>query len=88
MFFNESCQKNMGNNQKPRGSCCMAIEPHNFKILACLLYGYHSPQLKNIAIPAIAFSPHSFKIIITIISNITVLVQCNTVLFALDILCL
>ena len=62
-FF--SFQKNMGNDQKPRYSSCMAIEPHNFKILAFLLYGYHSLQLKNIAIHAIAFSPHNFKLLPT-----------------------
>ena len=52
-------EKNMWNDQKRRCSSCMAIEPHNFKILAFLLYGYHSPHIKNIAIPAIAFSPHN-----------------------------
>ena len=69
-FFNKSlikcgkivsCRKNMGNDQKPRCSSCMALEPHNFKILVFLLYGYHTPQLKNIAIPAITFSPHNFN---------------------------
>ena len=73
-FFNKSsitcgkivsCQKNMGNDHKPRCSSCMAIEPQNFKILAFLLYGYHTPQLKSIAIPAIAFSPHNFKLLPT-----------------------
>ena len=61
MFFNKSLiksgktvsfQKSMGNDQKPRCSSCMTTESHNFKILAFLLYGYHSPQLKNITIPA------------------------------------
>ena len=55
--------KNMGNDQKPRCSSCIAIETHNLKILAFLLYYYHTPQLKNIAIPAIAFTPHSFKLL-------------------------
>ena len=39
----------------------MAIELHRFKILAFHQYGYHAPQLKNIDVPAIAFSPHNFK---------------------------
>ena len=73
-FFNKSLikyekvfsvWKNMGSDQKPRCSFCMAIEPHKFKILAFLLYGYHSPQLKNIAIPSIAFSPHRFQLLPT-----------------------
>ena len=51
----------MENDKKPRCSSCVAIEPHNFKFLAFLLYGYHDPQLKNIAIPAIAFSPPKFQ---------------------------
>ena len=55
----------MRNDQKPRCSSCIAIESHNFKILAFLLNGYHTPQLKNIAIPAIAFSSHSFKLLPT-----------------------
>ena len=59
--------KNMGNDPKPRcSSSCIATEPHNFKILAFLLYGYHTPQLKNIAISAIASSPHNFKLLPTI----------------------
>ena len=74
MFFNKSlikfgkiafCLKNMGNDQKPKCSLLMAIEPNNSKILAFLLYGYNTPQLKNIAIPAIAFSSHNFKILPT-----------------------
>ena len=51
----------MGNDQKPRFSSCIVIEPHNFKILSFFLHGYHTSQLKNIAIPAIAFSPHNLK---------------------------
>ena len=93
----------MWNGQKPRCSSCIVIELHNFKIMLFLLHGYHTLQLKNIAVPAIDFSPHNFKIlptchmeffwvinpnqffletgrnyvsiIITIISNITVLVS-------------
>ena len=42
------------------------INPHNFKILAFLLYGYHLPQLKNIAILAIVFSSHNFKLLPTL----------------------
>ena len=41
----------------------IAIEPHNFKILPFLLYGYDTPQLENITIPAIAFSIHNFKLL-------------------------
>ena len=32
--------KNIGNDQKPMCSPCIAIELHNFKILLFLLYGY------------------------------------------------
>ena len=73
-FFNKSlikcgkivsCRKNMENDKKPRCSSCIAIEPHNFKILALLLYGYHTSQLTNIAIPAIDFSPYNFKLLPT-----------------------
>ena len=74
-----------------------------------LLHGYHTPQLENIATPAIAFPLHNFKIlpkghmgffwvnnpdlffseisrnyvsiIITIISNTTVLVSLNVIGF-------
>ena len=53
----------MGNDQQPRCSSCIAIEPHNFKILPFLLCGYHTPQLKNIAIFAIVFSLHNFKLL-------------------------
>ena len=38
-------RKNIGKDQKPRCSSCMAIESHNLKILEFLLYGYHIPQL-------------------------------------------
>ena len=41
------------------------LNPHNSKILAFLLYGHHSPQFENIAIPAIAFSLHNFKLLPT-----------------------
>ena len=40
-----------------------AFEPHNFKILLFLLYGYHTPLLRNIAAPAITFSLHNFKLL-------------------------
>ena len=52
--------KNMENDQKPRCSSCIVIEPHNFKIC--------HPQYmvtKNIAIPAIVFSPPNLKILPT-----------------------
>ena len=52
----------MGNDQKPRRSSCIVFEPHNFKILP---HGYDTPQLKNIAIPAIASSLHNLKILPT-----------------------
>ena len=52
----------MGNDQKFN---CIVTEPHNFKILSFLQNGYHNPQLKNIAIPATAFSPYSLKILPT-----------------------
>ena len=55
----------MENDQKPRCSSCIVIEPNNFKIMLFLLHGYHTPKLKNIAIPVIAFSPHNFKILPT-----------------------
>ena len=47
----------MENYQKIKCSSCIAIEPHNFKILAFLLYVYYTPQLKNIAISAIVLTP-------------------------------
>ena len=110
MFFNESlirCEKIvsylmqyskiMGNYQKPTCSSSIAIERHNCKISAFLLNGYHTPQLKNIAIPAIAFSLHNFQglliplnffggrnyvsILIAIVSNFTVLVLHNVICF-------
>ena len=84
----------MGNDQKPRCSSCIAIEPHNFKILPFFLYDYHTSQLKNIAISLLLLSlltginwvsnptqfflekdRNSASIIITIISNIIVLVS-------------
>ena len=37
----------------------------NFKIFPFLLHGYHTPQPKNIAFLAIAFSSHNFKILPT-----------------------
>ena len=53
----------MGNDQKPRCSSYIATEPHGFKLLQFLQCGYHTPQLKNIAIPAIAFSLHNVKLL-------------------------
>ena len=38
----------------------------HFKILPSLQHGCHTPQLQNIAIPAVAFSPHNFKILPTL----------------------
>ena len=43
--------------QKPRCSSCRVIETHNFKILPFFLHGYHTSQLKNIAIPAMFSHP-------------------------------
>ena len=53
-------QKNVENDQKPSSSSCIAIEPHNFKILPFFPYGHHTTLLKNIAIP---FSLHNFKLL-------------------------
>ena len=41
------------------------VETNNFKIWLFRSHGYHTPKLKNIAIFAIAFSPHNFKILPT-----------------------
>ena len=51
------------NDQKPRCSSSMVIETHHFKTLSFLPHGYYTPRLKNIAILAIVFSPHNFKIL-------------------------
>ena len=56
-------RKNMGNKQKSRCPSCIALEPHNFKILPFLLFRYDTPQLKNITIPAFAFSLHNSKLL-------------------------
>ena len=40
-----------------------SYKTYNFKIFPFLLHGYHTPQLKNIAFPAIAFLSHNFKIL-------------------------
>ena len=42
-------------------SPCIVTEPHNLKILPFLLHTYHTPQLKNITIPATVFLPYDFK---------------------------
>ena len=42
-----------------------SYKTYNFKIFPFLLHGYHTPQLKNIAFPAIAFLSHNFKILPT-----------------------
>ena len=55
--------KKCGNDQKLRCSSSIATEHLNFKILSFLLYGYHTPQLKNKAIFATVFSPHNFKLL-------------------------
>ena len=57
----------MGNDQKPRCSSCIVIETHSFKILTFFLHGYHTAQLENIAISAvaIAFPPQNFKVLPT-----------------------
>ena len=60
---NAILKKKMWNYQKPRCLSSITIEPHNFKILSFFLYGYHTPQFKNIAIPTIAFSLHNFKLL-------------------------
>ena len=53
----------MRNYEKPKCLSCIAIEPHIFKILLLLLRGYHTSQLKNIAIPTTAFSLDNFKLL-------------------------
>ena len=55
-------KKNKGNDQKPRFSMCIVIEPHNFKfcVLSYMVITLHN---LNIAISAIAFSLHNFKIL-------------------------
>ena len=58
-------QKTVGNYQKPKCSSSIVTEAHNFKMLPFFLHGYHTRKLKNIAILAIAFSPHNFKIFLT-----------------------
>ena len=57
LFPNATLEKKMGNDQKPRCSSCI----NHTKTWLLLLHDYDSPQLKNIAIPAIAFSLHNFK---------------------------
>ena len=59
LYFNT--RKNMGNDQKPRCSSCIAIESHNFKILAFLLYGYHIPRLKKYCYPCYCFLTPQFQ---------------------------
>ena len=56
----------MGNDQKPRCLSQIVIEPHNLKILPFFPHGYHTPQLKDIAISPMAFSPQNFKILPTL----------------------
>ena len=41
------------------------LKPTISRVLSFLLHGYHTPQRKDIAIPAIAFSPHNFKVLLT-----------------------
>ena len=45
--------KNMENDQEPTCSSWLAIELHNFEVLLFLLYSYHTPELKDISIPAL-----------------------------------
>ena len=56
----------MGNDRKPSYSFCIVIKPKNFKILSSLLHGYHTQELKNIAIPNRVSSLHNFKILSTL----------------------
>ena len=51
----------MVNDQKPRSSSCIVIEPHNFKFLSFLLHCYHIPHLKNFAILILAIFTSQFK---------------------------
>ena len=48
-------------------SPCMVIKTYNLNILPSFLHCYHIPQLQNIAIPAMTFSPHNFEIFWTLI---------------------
>ena len=69
MFFNKSlikCGKIISclmQYWKKYGKWPDTLKPQNFKILPFLLYGYLTSQLKNIAIPATAFSCHSFNLL-------------------------
>ena len=60
---NAILEKSLVNDEKPRYSYCIVIEPHNIKVMLYHLHGYHTPEHKNIAIPAMAFSPYNFKIL-------------------------
>ena len=55
----------IGNDQKPRYSSCMVmvIEFRRFIYLSTLTHCYHTPLVQSIAIPAMAFSLHKFKIL-------------------------
>ena len=99
-----SCQKNTANDQKPRCSFCMANEPPQFQnfgippIWSSLsttwkycypYYCFLTPQFQTFTNPLILIF---WRLVISLnyitINNITALVQCNAVLFSLDILCL
>ena len=53
----------MGNDQRPRCPSCIVTETHNFKTFPFLIHGYHTSQLKNIAISAVILSPDNFAIL-------------------------
>ena len=56
-------QRNIGNDQKPISSSCIATEPHNFKILLFLLYSYHHFKTQRYCYPCITFSLQNFKLL-------------------------
>ena len=67
----------MGNDQKPRCSFIIVIETHIFQHFAILPTWLSHLQLKNIAISAIAFSLHNFKILRTCQMEFFWISNCN-----------
>ena len=56
-MFNAVLEKIWGITRNLGAHPAQLLNHHNFKISSLLLHGYHTLQLKNIVIPAIAFSP-------------------------------
>ena len=67
----------MGNDQKPRCSSIIVIETHIFQNFAIPPTWLSHLQLKNIAISAIAFSLHNFKILRTCQMEFFWISNCN-----------